>query len=177
MFKLKYITMGQEILFILYMLAGMLLCYGVLYTTIYFIWNDHETPIYVGPGLLLLGIIIWGFCFYNADTRRRNRYKKHGECFPGVIVGADRQSIPRGKDEYFLIIEFEENGEKKIKYTQGYSGNPIDYLQSCKCNIYKWRGRYIEADLQVKQSRKQVIELRIPIGIYKDFDRKRKYYV
>ena len=72
-----------------------------------------------------------------------------------------------------MKISFYDNGEK-VKYTEGYAGNPNSKHKSCICNIYKWKGKYIEADFDVLEKKEKPNNLNIPISKY---GRKKKIYV
>ena len=128
-------------------------------------------PAYAEICVGLLGAIVFGY--YITYDVKRNIYKKKGECFRGHIIGADVLVSGRGKWTYYLKISFYDNGEK-VKYTEGYAGNPNSKLKSCICNIYKWKGKYIEADFDVLEKKEKPNNLNVPISKY---GRKKKIYV
>lgn len=70
---------------------------------------------------------------------------KRGICIPGSIISAERIVGGKRKRAYFLNIQFFD-GVYKIRYTEAYFGDPNDILKNRRCNIYKWKGKYIEAD-------------------------------
>lgn len=99
---------------------------------------------------------------YALDLRRR-WYMKKGERLDGYISECKRQLNGRGEDIYFLVINFTDNGEKKTRKTEGYMGNPNYKLLNRKCSVYKWNGRYIEADFNMAQGSNHKKILDIPI--------------
>lgn len=109
--------------------------------------------------IFLVGILsLIYFLTYNV---KRNMYKKLGKCIPGRIVGAD-VVWGRHENSYHLKISFYDDGEKML-YTEAYKGHPGSKLKSSSCNIYKWKGRYIEADFDLKSKREVHQGLTIPI--------------
>lgn len=121
----------------------------------------------------LLGVLV--FTYYCTYDVKRNIFKKKGERFQGHIIGAERLVSGRGEWTYYLKISFYDNG-KKIKYTEGYAGDPNKKLKSCECYIYKWKGKYIEGDLVALDKKEKSVNLKIPISKY-GTDKKKKLYV
>ena len=120
----------------------------------------------MAPCAWLLGIIPFVYCLsYDA---KRNAYKKKGICIQGHIIGTYKVSNRRGAGTYYLKICFWDNG-KKIMHTEGYVDNPNFMLSASSCNIYKWRGKYIEADLNTLENEKSH-KLEIPIEETDFFD-------
>lgn len=122
----------------------------------------------------LLGLAVFIYCW--TCNVKRNLYKKRGEYFEGKVIGAERSFNGRGEDTYYLLISFYENGTRKIRYTEGYVGNPNKKLKGLGCSIYKYGGRYIEADLNILASQEKIRNLNIPISKRRGI-RKNKRYV
>ena len=106
---------------------------------------------------------------------KRNRMKKRGKRYEANIIGAEWLLNGRGEDTYFLLISFHENGERKIRYTEGYVGNPNYKLKSTKCEIYKWKNKYIETGFEVRDKKEKSGKLNIPITKYRFFEKKKDY--
>lgn len=118
-----------------------------------------------------IGILCIGWFLYSISGNfKRNSFKKNGECFPGYIIGTEEICNSKGSDIYFLLISFDDNG-KKIKYSEAYSGDPNVYLQSRSCNIYKYKNKYIEADLVSVDEITDTHYLDIPITEFKGFSK------
>ncbi|MBO6207955.1 MAG: hypothetical protein J6N53_14050 [Lachnospiraceae bacterium] len=120
---------------------------------------------------LFMAISIGGLCigwfFYSVSGNlKRNNFKKNGICFPGYIIGAEEICDSTGSGTFFLLILFDDNG-KKIKYSEAYCGDPNIYLQSRSCNIYRYKNKYIEADLLHVEELTDKHYLNIPITKYK----------
>ena len=167
---MKYKTQRQSKIGIslFFLIICLCLCFGIALSKS---WGEYY-PVYAEAGIALLGIIVFGYHItYNV---KRNIYKKKGECFQGYIIGADVLVNGRGEWTYYLKISFYDNG-KKIKYTEGYAGDPNKKLKNCKCNIYKWRGKYIESDLMTLEQKAMPTNLKIPIS--KCGRSKKKMYV
>lgn len=130
-------------------------------------------PAYAEICVGLLGASVFGY--YSTYDVKRNIYKKRGECFRGHIIGADVLMSGRGEWTYYLKISFYDNGDK-VKYTEGYAGNPNSKLKSCVCNIYKWKGKYIEGDFIALEKKESPINLKIPISKC-GRNKKKKLYV
>lgn len=109
--------------------------------------ENNNTNIVMNLILAFIGI----GSFVNSWTcnLKRNKMKRHGEKFKARIIGAQCLFNARDEDTFFLLIEFYENGEKKIRYTEGYYGNPNHYLRSAACEVYKWKNKYIETGFDV----------------------------
>lgn len=120
-------------------------------------------PKYAAVSIGLFGIAVFGY--YITYNVKRNIFKKKGERFQGYIVGADEFVRGRGDWTYYLKISFYDDGEK-IKYTEGYAGNPNKKLKNRECNIYKWRGKYIESDFTTLEKKEKPANLKIPISKY-----------
>ncbi len=68
----------------------------------------------------------------------------------------------RPEYSYHLMVSFNDNGEK-ILYTEAYKGYPSSRLKSANCNVYKWKGKYIEADFDLKSTYETHQSVMIPI--------------
>ena len=108
---------------------------------------------------ILTGALLLAY-FLTYDVKR-NKFKQNGECIPGRIIGAQEVVSRRGVT-YYLLIAFNDNGTK-IRYTEGYKGDPNLKLRSRDCNIYKLNGKYIEADFQALGKDEWAQALNIPV--------------
>jgi hypothetical protein len=144
------------------------MCLGIILSKSFGEYYSAYTEI----AFVLLGLSVFGY--YITYDLKRNVYKKNGECFQGHIIGADVIISGRGEWTYYLKISFFDDGEK-IKYTEGYEGNPNKKLKNCECNIYKWRGKYIESDFKTLEKKEKPVNLKIPIN--KRGRSKKKNYV
>ncbi|MBO6207589.1 MAG: hypothetical protein J6O73_11680 [Lachnospiraceae bacterium] len=113
----------------------------------------------VAIALFSIGILY--FVYSLVGVFRHNVYKKYGLCIPGRIIGAER-ILGRKNGRYFLKIQFFDE-VMKIRYTEAYLGNPNHILQDCFCNIYKWRGKYIESDFNTLNEKEESFVEIIPI--------------
>lgn len=147
-------NVGVSIFFVIVCLCA---CFGIAISKS---WGEYY-PVYSEASVGLLGIVVFGY--YSTYNVKRNIYKKRGECFRGYIIGADVLISGRGEWTYYLKISFFDNG-KKIKYTEGYAGDPNKKLKNCECNIYKWRGKYIESDFKTLGKKEKPVNLKIPIS-------------
>ena len=43
---------------------------------------------------------------------KRKKFKIYGEAFQGYILGAEEKETGRGENVYYLLISFNDNGEK-----------------------------------------------------------------
>ena len=97
-----------------------------------------------GNGFLALLIFLVGATpfgkFVVCETKREN-CKKYGKCIPGHITMAYQFNI----DRYSLLISFFDDREKLL-VTELYTRNPNYILKDCNCNVYKWKGTYVEDD-------------------------------
>lgn len=168
---MKYKTKRQaQIGFSIYFLIGSMCGFwGIVLSRS---MGDYYPP-YAEACVGLLGLFV--FVYYITYDVKRNIYKKKGERFQGHIIGADELISGRGKSTYYLKISFYDNG-KKIKYTEGYAGNPNKKLKSYECYIYKWKGKYIEGDFVALGKTDKPVNLKIPISVYGK-DKKKKLYV
>ena len=140
-----------------FLIICLCMCMGIMISKS---WGERY-PAYAEVSIGLLGMVVFGYHItYNV---KRNIYKKKGECFKGYIIGADVLVSGRGEWTYYLKISFFDDG-KKIKYTEGYAGNPNKKLKNCECNIYKFRGKYIESDFKTLEKKEKPANLKIPIN-------------
>ena len=154
---MRYITIRQSNIGLgfLFFLSALCLGYGQLLMN-----RDNEImPKVKAACIFIVGIMI--FVYFLSYNVKRNMYKKLGKCIPGRIVGAD-VVWGRHENSYHLKISFYDDGEKML-YTEAYKGHPGSKLKSSSCNIYKWKGRYIEADFDLKSKREVHQGLTIPI--------------
>ncbi len=124
--------------------------------------------------LLIIAAVIciyWFIYSITCNTKRRI-YKKKGKRFSGVIIGAEEERTGRGSNTYYLLISFYDE-HRRIKYTEGYVGDPNYYLISRKCSIYKYNGEYIEADLVPGKFFNEASGLGISITKYKKTSKNR----
>lgn len=130
-----------------------------------------ETPIllYLQIPIELSAICYFAYCI--TYDKKRKSYKKHGERIQGYIIGAEERIYGKGSNTFYLLISFDDNG-KKIKYTEGYVGDPNYYLISRICSIYKCNGEYIEADFVTRGNFKDSSGLGIPITKYQKNSKK-----
>ena len=168
--SLKYKTKRQACIWVAVWILIACLCWFI---SIVYGRNRNE---YFIPGIeyfiLLFGIGVLTY-FLTYDVKR-NHFIKCGECIPGCITGAECEVNGRGEWTYYLLISFYDNGQK-IKFTEGYVGDPNDKLKSCECNIYKWNGKYIEADLQPLEREQMPVKLNIPVNKYRGKNKNKKY--
>ena len=119
-------------------------------------------PIILAPFSWIIGLIPLVYCLsYNT---KRIRYKKKGVCISGYIIGAYRTYSYRGSQRYYLKIKFSDDGNK-VLCTEGYVGDPNDFLSNCKCNIYKLGNSYIEADINTIRNGEKLTKKKIPIDL------------
>lgn len=109
--------------------------------------------------IFLVGIL--SLIFFLTYNVKRSIFKRHGKCIPGKIIGAE-SVYGRYENSCHLMISFYDNGEK-VLYTEAYKGYPSSRLKSTNCNVYKWKGKYIEADLDLKSKKEIYQRLMIPI--------------
>ncbi|MBR1470236.1 MAG: hypothetical protein IJ600_01180 [Lachnospiraceae bacterium] len=154
---MKYKTARQT--GIIYTFIFFLFCIGI---GLYVIMGAEEGEIYPYIFALctwLIGILLLVYSL--SYDLKRNSFKENGICIPGRIIGAER--VVSGDATYFLKILFYDEGER-IWYTHGYTGNPNKILKECKCNIYKWKGKYIEADFNTLDKEEIPLQI-IPIKL------------
>ncbi len=124
----------------------------LVYISIKLIKNDIYKKIIVNKGV-----------FYNANIIGINS-------FPGFV---------KGKDVHF-IIEFNDNGEKRLFYTQGYNIDPEKTLINKKCKIFRYKNRFFDDGYNIKQKGIDKDE-NISLLKYEDFSsrykRKKKAFV
>lgn len=133
--------------------------------------EEKYYPKFAAISIGLFGIAVFGY--YITYDEKRNIYKK-GERFQGYIIGADEFMSGRGDWTYYLKISFYDDGEK-IKYTEGYAGNPNKKLKNREGNIYKWKGKYIESDFKTLDKKEKPVNLKIPISKYGRNSKKKMY--
>lgn len=158
---MKYKTQRQAKIGVsfFFFIICMCMCLGIILSKS----SGEYYPIYAEISIGLLGIVVFGYHItYNI---KRKIYKKKGECFRGYIIGADVLVSGRGEWTYYLKISFFDGG-KKIRYTEGYAGDPNNKLKNCECIIYKWRGKYIESDFNTLERKEKPANLKIPISKY-----------
>lgn len=108
----------------------------------------------------LAGLLVFIYTItYNV---KRKYFKKHGKCIPGKIVAADKVFARMGH-EYYFKVEFFDDGEK-ILYTEGYKGNPFFLLKDMECNVYKFNGKYVEADFHLREKPEDCRKPPIPVN-------------
>ena len=151
------------------------LIYGCM-STIIMIFNrlyfhvKSETVIFMITATIGIGIFI--YCW--SGNFKRNIFKRFGRRYEDYIYEAERHAYGRGQNSYNLILAFYENGERKLRYTEPYVGNPNEKLRSTECTVYKWLGKYIETDFYVRHTDNKYQNLDIPISKYHYFKKKRK---
>lgn len=138
-------------------------------------YSDFSLYMITSIMILLFISIFFAYCF--SSNIKRNRYKNRGKRFDGIIVGAEEEFYGRGEHTYYLKIVFYENGEKKTRFTEGYVGNPCEKLNSLKCDIYAFEGKYIEGNFDAKNHRGDSKNLSVPISKYKKSSKKTNNYV
>ncbi|MBO6297877.1 MAG: hypothetical protein J6N53_03440 [Lachnospiraceae bacterium] len=122
--------------------------------------QDGEITLVIKAGCIFLGGLLILIYFLSFNTKR-NKYKRIGQCIPGRIIGAD-MVYGRHESSYHLMISFYDNGEK-VLYTEAYKGDPRFRLKSLRCNVYKWKDKYIEADFDCLAKREMPQGLLIPV--------------
>lgn len=133
--------------------------------------ESDDLTIRMGICSAIIGIGIFIYCW--TCNVKRNRIKKKGERYEANIIGAEWLLNGRGEDTYYLLISFYENGERKIRYTEGYVGSPNYKLKSTKCEIYRWKNKYIETEFEVLDKKENPVQLNIPITKYRFFHKKK----
>ncbi len=118
-----------------------------------------------------------GLLYYFIPKYKRKIYAQKGELFAGNVIGADCMIQGRGEHAYYLIIAFYENGERKLRYSEPYAGSPRCKLRDTSCEVYKWKGKYIEGGLHGLYKGEESKNLPIPISEYHSRDRKKYDYV
>lgn len=78
-------------------------------------------------------------------SKKLKTFKQNGICIPGCIIGVYEQISSSAPNVYYLKIVFFEDGDKEL-CSQGYYKDPNRTLADTKCNVYKWKGKYLEAD-------------------------------
>lgn len=149
---MRYKTRREDLLIIHIIII--LCCLGKGYVMIH-----DQLPLWL---IFATGALGGGVLLYALDLRRK-WYKKKGVRLDGYISECKRYPNGRGEDIYFLVITFTDNGEKKTRKTEGYMGNPNCKLLNRKCSIYKWNGKYIEADFHVAPESMHKKMLDIPV--------------
>lgn len=96
-------------------------------------------------------------------SKKLRNFKENGIRIPGHIIGAYRQIAGRGVHIYYLKIAFFEDGDK-VLCTQGYYKDPNSTLADTKCNVYKWKGKYLEADFNTLRKGEKPKDLKIYPG-------------
>ena len=134
--------------------------------------NDPAS--FVGLYIGLLSILGFVYC-WTSDVKRKV-FRKYGKKFNGYIIGAEWRLNGRGEDTYYLLISFHEDGTRRIRYTEGYVGNPNCKLRNMECEIYKWHNKYIEMGFNLLNKNEKPVPLHIPITTY-HFLKKKKEYV
>lgn len=172
---MKYKTKRERFKYIsiIGLLIG-LLGFGALFLSCFVEEEAEDRFVEVGTILpISIAVIIQFFYCWTYDVRR-NRMRKYGEKFEARIIGADCKINVKDEYTFYLMIQFFENGEKKIRYTEGYCGNPNLKLRSTSCNVYKWKNKYIEADLEALDKNEKPYNMRIPITPYRLFRKNKK---
>ena len=164
---MKYKTRRQKNI---YEAARLLfICINLCIVVVLFLGKEVPALMYLQLPIELLSICYLIYCL-TYDIKRK-RYKNNGECFQGYIIGAEEQYYDNGSNTFYLLISFDDNG-KKIKYTEGYVGDPNLYLVSRMCSIYKYNGEYIEADLIQGEHINESSTLGIPTTNYQKSSKK-----
>lgn len=140
----------------------MLFCIRLGVPIIKFRTRGDISELIVAIGLFSFGILY--FLYSLVCVIRRYVYKKNGTCIQGCIIGAERIMGQKRTGSYFLKILFFDE-VKKVRYTEAYMGNPNDILQDCFCNIYKWKGKYIEADFNTLGEKQESFVEMIPVKV------------
>ena len=135
--------------------------------------ESDDVPLCMGICTTIIGIGIFIYCW--TCNFKRNRMKEKGKRYEANIIGAEWLLNGRGEDTYFLLISFHDNGERKIRYTEGYVGNPNYKLKNIGCEIYKWKNKYIETGFAVRDKNEKLGKLNIPITKYHFFQKKKDY--
>jgi hypothetical protein len=130
------------------LLISILTFFSVVQSIVY---GYYDLPLF--PRVL---IVFGGFLFFiytwTTNYVRRIFYKKAIR-FDGTIVAAEGLYNAGGENTFYLIIEFFDGDEKRLKYTQAYYGNPNHYLKSKHCSVYKYRGKYLEGDFMLNSEK------------------------
>ncbi|MCR5108309.1 MAG: hypothetical protein K6B28_09115 [Lachnospiraceae bacterium] len=103
----------------------------------------EEYPYIIIPFAWVICALPLVYCL--SYSNKLEAFKANGICIPGHIIGAYEQHPGRGPSIYYLKIAFFEDGDK-VLCTQGYYKDPNFILADTKCNVYKWKGKYLEAD-------------------------------
>ena len=96
----------------------------------------------------IMAIAHLAYCF--SGDFKRDRYKRYGTRFKGYIDSARMSRGGRGYNRYYLNISFDDGG-RKIRHTEAYVVDPRKALKSRECSVYKYKGKYIEADFMPAQ--------------------------
>ena len=167
--KTKYKTRRQDNTYV-----GAISSILCLFCCIIYGVDSKIDDLYIFCLLVLMGILcVFWFIYSITYNTKRQIFKKKGECILGYIVGAEEELTGRGLNTYYLFISFYD-GCEKIKYTEGYVGNPNHYLKSRRCHIYKYKDKYIEADFISAEKSLNSCILDIPISKYQH-NSKKKY--
>lgn len=179
---MKFITVRQEqklLTLILFIIA----LFGIVCIVLELISNytsRYSSNMILGGEyiLLLYNVILYLGCFIYCWSEKpyRNKFYKKGKCYEGNIIQAEWLFNGRGESTYYLIIEFHDGYQKRLRKTNGYVGNPNNKLRSTKCSVYEYKGKYMEGDFDVLD-KVRVDYLDIPIVKHKNFRLKGKEYV
>lgn len=155
--KYKTVRESERGLSMIGLIIGIFAVIHIIYSIIV---NQYSELLFVEAMISVVGIS--SFIYTYTSNWRRNRYKEYGRKFQANIIGAEQVRNVKGEDIYYFVISFYENGEKKFHHSEGYIGNPNDKLMDTDCAIYKWKGKYIESDLDILEM-PPVHKLNIPI--------------
>ena len=102
---------------------------------------------------------ISSFVYYLYKCFRKKKIINIGNKYSARIVSAEEQVSHRTENTYYLTIEFIINGVKKTLVTDGYIGNPNEYLKSCDCAVYELNGMYIEGEFAVCKAKRDNVNI------------------
>ncbi len=172
--EIKYKTKREEEFYTGVISAIMTLFFFI---TIVLGWGDslHSDEVKMAVIFFVAGIVYT--VYYLTPNCKRKKYAKNGETFAGTIIGAHFFFQGRGEHAYYLIIAFYENGERKLRYSEPYAGSPRCKLRDTSCEVYKWKGKYIEGGFHGLYKGEESKNLPIPISEYHSRNRKQGNYV
>lgn len=153
--NIKYKTKRQRDIWASAIFMALCLCWGAGG-----IVDEELCPLFMVPFVWLLAVSPFIYCM-TYDLKRK-KYKEKGKRIPARIIGYYSLLGGRSGGNYYLKIQFLENG-KKVFVTESYADDPNDKLANTSCYIYNYNGKYIEADLNTLKKGEKPRGLNIPI--------------
>jgi len=157
-------------------IASLFLSIGIIAFLAIFLINldakiGIEETLYSALPLFMIGLIMFLRSFI--PVKRRQIFTKKGKRYPGKIMYAE--AIPGRSRAYYLLIEFYVNGRRLVRRTDAYPANPNNVLCSRECSVYEYKGKYLEGDFKMRQSRDYNKSPVIRVDVRSGLSRRKNY--